>query len=240
MRVNVLSAVIMLLAGPAYAQVPAHTTVVKVVDTGGVPVPFASVSVNSRTPGFSDADGLMQQRSETGETASLRVRRMGYRPVEFRTARDSLSGVFTVTLEPIVLNLEAVTVTVRANTPLSRTGFYERAQLAQRGSFAAQFYGPEDLDAQSAGRLSDLLQTSRYVRVVTNGMVTRVLGRGNCEMLLLLDGRWVRGPIDDVTGAGALMAVEVYPSITSMPIANLPPMMNSSCGVIVMWTGGRR
>jgi len=235
-----LLAASLLLAGPALAQLPARTTLVRVVDSAGVPVPFASVSVNSHEPGFSDADGMMQQRTETGETARLRVRRMGYKPAELRVVRDSASGVFTVTLEPIVLNLELVKVTARANTPLSRTGFYERAQLAQRGSFAAQFYGPEDLDAQSAGRLSDLLQTSRYVRVVTNGMVTRVLGRGNCEMLLLLDGRWVRGPIDEVTGAGALMAIEVYPSITSMPIANLPPMMNSSCGVIVMWTGGRR
>ena len=96
---------------------------------------------------------------------------MGYKPAEYKATRDS-AGVFVVALEPIVLNLRPVEVTVRANTPLSRTGFYERAQLAQRGSFAAQFYGPEELDSQSAGRLSDLMQTSRYVHVVTNGMVT--------------------------------------------------------------------
>ena len=239
MRVTLLLAVF-ILAGPAYAQQPARTTLVRVVDTGGIPVPFASVSVNSHEPGFSDADGLMQQRSESGETARLKVRRMGYKPVEFKATRDSASGAFIVALEPIVLNLEVVAITARRATPLSRTGFYERAQMAQKGSFAAQFYGPEELDSESAGRLSDLMQTSRYVRVVTNGMVTKVLGRGNCEMLLLLDGRWVRPPIDDVTGAGALMAIEVYPSVTSMPIANLPPMMNASCGVIVMWTGGRR
>lgn len=230
---------VLILAGPALAQQPARTTVVRVVDTGGIPVPFASVSVNSREPGFSDADGLMQQRSESGETARLKVHRMGYKPVEIKATRDSV-GVFVVALEPIVLNLAVVEISARRTTPLSRTGFYERAQMAQKGSFAAQFYGPEELESQSAGRLSDLMQTSRYVRVVTNGMVTKVLGRGNCEMLLLLDGRWVRPPIDDVTGAGALMAIEVYPSVTSMPIANLPPMMNASCGVIVMWTGGRR
>jgi len=238
-RVLFLLVFLLLVARPVFGQQPARTTIVRVVDASGFPVPFASVSVNSREPGFSDSVGVMLQRLESGETARLKVRRMGYKPAEYKATRDS-AGVFVVALEPIVLNLRPVEVTVRANTPLSRTGFYERAQLAQRGSFAAQFYGPEELDSQSAGRLSDLMQTSRYVHVVTNGMVTKVLGRGNCEMLLLLDGRWVRGPIDDVTGAGALMAIEVYPSVTSMPIANLPPMMNSSCGVIVMWSGGRR
>jgi len=238
-RVNTWMAVVPFLAGAAYAQQPARTTLVRVVDTGGIPVPFASVSVNSHDPGYSDADGMMQQRTESGESVRLKVRRMGYKPVEFKATRDT-AGVFVVALEPIVLNLSVIEISVRRSTPLSRTGFYERAQMAQKGSFAAQFYGPEELDGQSAGRLSDLMQTSRYVRVVTNGMVTKVLGRGNCEMLLLLDGRWVRPPIDDVTGAGALMAIEVYPSVTSMPIANLPPMMNASCGVIVMWSGGRR
>jgi hypothetical protein len=240
-RLIVLAAVVTLCAGVAQSQNPTRLTRVRVADKDGVPIPFASVSVNSGDPGYTDADGMLTMKTETGETARLYVRRMGYRPVETKARRDSTSGAFSVELEPILVSLATMKVTARRSTPLSRTGFYDRATMAMKGAFPGQFYGPEDLDAQSAGRMSELLLTSRYVNVVSKGgLLEKVLGRGGCEMLLLLDGRWVRGPIDETTGAGQLMAVEVYPSISNMPIANLPPMMGSSCGVIVMWTGSRR
>jgi hypothetical protein len=54
-----------------------------------------------------------------------------------------------------------------------------------------------------------------------------------------VDGRWTRGEVDEVVTTGQVMGIEVYPSSSATPFANLPPAVMSACGVVVIWTGAR-
>jgi len=198
------------------------------------------------------------------DSLRLSARRIGFTPFVGRLGRAA-SGEFEVTLRSLAQTLATVRVTERgAPTPLEKSGFYDRMQRAQRGAFNADFITPEEIDARPGVRTTDLFQGRRFAFLQrTKGVSpqTYLMGRGGCKMTVFLDGRLLtpeaeRGrasssftdpnaivPLDDVVDAGSISAIEVYASAANAP-AELIPLVGAaqqgSCGIVAIWTGGRR
>lgn len=98
---------------------------------------------------------------------------------------------------------------------------------------------------------------------------TVILGRGGCGMNIVIDGqlahstaqddvseeapssitargtsRGVEGPpkpdIDQLLDGRSVAAIEVYPSGANAPAEVIPMTGRGSCGIVVIWTGGRQ
>ena len=157
-----------------------------------------------------------------------------------------------MTLGALAQTLSEVTVVERGvRTPLELTGFYDRVLRAQRGAFNADFVTPEELDARRGVRPTDLFQGRRFVSIArTPGARPQayLIGRGRCKMTVYLDGRLLRSEggvlaLDDLLDANAVSAIEIYASAANAP-AELIPLTGAAqagaCGIVAIWTGGRR
>lgn len=242
----VLSAACAASSAAAQAAPPTSVTV-RVRDERGAPVPHAVVDVKGGRPRVADDSGRVVLNA-ISDTTSLQVRRMGYAPFAERVGRDA-AGEMVVTLHLLAQSLAPVTVEGRrAPTPLENSGFYDRVQRAQRGAFNADFITPEELDARLGVRTSDLLYGRRFVFPDGNGRQKVLKGRGGCKMTIYLDGQLVRPdagivPIDDIVNTTAIAAIEIYASAANAP-AEMIPLVGSAqsgaCGIVAIWTGGRR
>ncbi len=252
------------LALPAQAQ---QGLTLHVVDGDGIAIPFATVMADPGGLRVADDSGWVRYpQVATGARMALRVQRIGYEPQSFRAVVPDT--VFRVVLTALPRTVAPVLVTERANTVLARTGFYERAQELQSGSFTGEFITPEDLERLGVSQVSRAVAGSRYVSVQRTTPYNQavLLGRASCGMNILLNGVLVRGIIEsDVAGAtslnafsnagggrgmaiedvitgSALAAVEIYPSVSNAPPAIKAAAVNGrqTCGVIAFWTGPRR
>lgn len=174
-------------AAPLDAQ---RGAVVHVVDETGRPVPYAVVSVNDGQGRVADDSGRVRIVTELRDSLRLRVRRIGF--TEFYGHAKLADGGYLVRLPVAAQHIAAMTVSERASTPLSRTGFYERLERVQKGATVGEFITPEELDQRGSSKVSDLLYGRRYVRPTTAGMGRAqmvLLGRGNCAMTIIVDGQ---------------------------------------------------
>jgi hypothetical protein len=242
----------------------AQTVVVQVVDSVGLPVPFALVDVNSVTGRVADTAGYVRVANVRGESLKVRARRIGYTPVETTLRRTSDNDAFRVVLKRVASEIESVYVRAERSTTVSRTGFYDRMERVQKGAIVGEFITPEELDQRKPMQISHILQGRRYVQVQREGSRSRavMLGRGRCKMTILLDGvrmNGVIGPgegatpqgpigisapmnlsIDELVEGNAVAAVEIYPSTANAPAELIPLTGGGSCGIIALWSGGRR
>jgi hypothetical protein len=172
-----------------------------------------------------------------------------------------------VSLSTLPNVVEAVEITARASTPLSRTGFYDRVERVQRGAIVGEFITPEELDERNQSRVSNLLHGRRSVRVQVTQFRPVITGRGGCAMNIVIDGRFTthvfganvgagltsinpsgsyqsssRGglDIDELVDGRAVMAIEIYPSSANAPAELIPPSGRGSCGIVAIWTGPRQ
>lgn len=174
----------------ALAQLPqSGRATVRILDPRGRPVPHAVLDVGGGVPRVSDDSGRIALTVDR-DSLTIRVRRLGFTPF-FGQVGVSPAGVIDVTLEPLAQSLAPVTVeTARDQTPLEKTGFYDRVRRAQRGAYNAEFVTPEELDARQGASLSSLFQGRRFVKVRPGGYRQSYLeGRGGCAMTILLDGQ---------------------------------------------------
>lgn len=110
-------------------------------------------------------------------------------------------------------------------------------------------------------RVSSMRLSARTVRVI--------VGRGGCPMTIMLDGEHLKGTVQDAVmsetpqsinpagtrmGGGdqnplsvdelvdgrSIMAIEVYPSTANAPAELQRLSGRGSCGIVALWTGGRR
>ncbi|MBW7932414.1 MAG: hypothetical protein H3C62_02130 [Gemmatimonadaceae bacterium] len=203
------------------------------------------------------------------DSISLSVRRMGYTPFFGRVAVglgrvDVSMHPLVQTLSPVQVTGQGWP------SPLEKTGFYDRVYRAQRGAFNAEFITPEELDARQGAHTTDLFFGRRFVNPVrtgTSSSQTYLLGRGGCKMSVFIDGMLQRPEVprgttgcgrgclesanneraivalDDIIDASAIAAVEIFPSAANAP-AELIPLTGSAqkgaCGIVAIWTGGRR
>jgi hypothetical protein len=238
----------------------AKGVVVRVREASGRAVPYALVEVEGGRGRVTDDSGRVVL-SAAPDTVRLAVRRIGFTPYLARTGRDARSGEFTVALAPIAQALGAVTVTASVNAALDRTGFYNRVLRAQRGAFNADFITPEELEARAPMRVTDLFSGRRFIatdRTKDAGNKTYLRGRGGCKMSIFLDGRMLTPdyppnvrmtdpkaivPIDEIVDPNSVAAIEIYASAANAP-AELIPLVGAAqegaCGIVAIWTGGRR
>jgi hypothetical protein len=244
------------------ADAPSKRAVVRVRDSNGLPMAHAFVEVEGGRGRVADDSGRVMLDAAP-DSLRLKVRRIGHAPYTGRVGR-ARSGEFEVTLKALAQTLASVTVVGRAvKSPLELAGFYDRVQRAQRGTFNADFITPEELDGRQGARPTDVFQGRRFVLVArTQGQYSQTFlqGRGRCNMTVYLDGRLLqpeppRGarssgrpsqgvvPIDDLVNLNEVAAIEIYASASNAP-AELIPLVGASaqgaCGIVAIWTGGRR
>lgn len=230
-----------------------------VTDAGGRPMPHVSVSLNGGATRVTDDAGAVTILNHQSDTLSVLVRRLGFAPFQGKLARASNSDAFRLTLLPVSQTLAAVNVQGRANAPLELTGFYDRMLEVQNGAHTGEFFTPEDINARSAGKISNFLYASRYVKVTQynpgSGVIKRarmmLQGRQNCYMNIFIDGVPIHGlvgdpfqkggeeAIDDFVDFSSIAAIEVYPSVATAPMSIASKVMGGACGIVAIWTGGR-
>jgi hypothetical protein len=246
------------------ADAPSKGVVVRVRDGNGVPIAHAFVEVEGGRGRVADDSGRVFLEAAP-DSLRLQVRRIGLKPFIGRVGRTARTGEFDVVLSPTAQTLAAVTVTERGmRTPLERTGFYDRMQRAQRGAFNGEFITPEELESRQGARTTDLFQGRRFVFPDrTRGMSPQIYlkGRGGCAMTVYLDGQLVRPegargsarsggsdprgivPIDDIVSISQVAAIEIYATAANAP-GELVPLTGAAqqgaCGIVAIWTGGRR
>ena len=255
------------LSSPVLAQQQQAAWRVVVRDTTGFAVPYAVVDANPGGRRVADAEGVVSYPRVSADSVRVIVRRIGY-SVATGWLRSDREGL--VELTPLPRALAAVTVTERQNTQLAQRGFYDRMERVKNGAIVGEFITPEDLERLSPMTLSRALRESRYVRVAGragNVASTEFLGRADCGYTVLVDGVRIESLQDDLPGltsmnprgtsrnapsrkpsmeelvmGSAIAAIEVYPSAANAPAELQARAMGGrgSCGIMAIWTGGRR
>lgn len=238
-----------LLGGPsgALAQLPAATRFAlagTVIDTLGVPVPFAHVFVFDRDEGtVANDDGHFRLDNLRLEKTRFVVRRIGFEPVYF-DVEVPVAAIINVQIRMrqnvrILPTVDIVNEDIRA--PLRREGFYDRL-AAGHGLFVT----PEMVAAIRPARATDALTSLPNVVVHRRGSRTRITSSASmqCEYGLVVDkirigqaGSRVRttSPDDAVSGTD-VYAIEVYPRNRGLPAQFLGMTQEDGCGTIVIWT----
>lgn len=260
-RLAVVAALLLALVAPrVHAQ--GDRAVVQVTDVRGNAIPFAYVSIVNGVSRVADDSGRAAFAMRVPDSLRLEVRRMGFDPFNGWVKRNPTTGRFVADLIPLPNALDPVTVTARANTPLARTGFYDRAARIQRGAFAARIITPEELEFRNPIRLTQVLQGDRFIKVQPMNGKAVLQGRGvMCAMTILLDGQRLLGTyeeamgnpnpppmsslaaIDDIIAAPSIAAIEIYGSAAAVPVELqrvAGSRMAQGCGLVAIWTGSRK
>lgn len=222
---------------------------VRIITEGGQPVPFATVAIDGGMPMPATAEGSLMMRARTRSAVRVSARRIGFMPTDTTVAIESGDEI-AVVLRPIVQRLDAVVVNA-GRTTLQGTGFYDRAERAQRGALTADFLTPEMLNLRNSAQASQHLQLSRFVTLEWSGETRRrrvIRGRAGCKIEVILDGQRAslrtddgrdEVPIDELVSGLAVAAIEVYPSLANAPSELHPLTGRGECGLIAIWTGAR-
>ncbi|MDP9200345.1 MAG: carboxypeptidase-like regulatory domain-containing protein [Gemmatimonadota bacterium] len=244
-----------LFAAPAYMGVssivhgqaqstPSFALIGTVIDTLGVPVPFAQVVMfDGQQAAVVDDDGRFRLDRLPVARTRFAVRRIGYEPVYFQLEVPVAATVeVEVRMRQNVPTLTTVEVTDDFRTPLQKEGFYER-MAAGHGLFVT----PEMVAAIRPVRASDALQSIPNVVVHRRGSRTRITGASQqCEYALVVDKIRVGQPgspvrtttPDDAVSGTDIYAIEVYPRNRGLPAQFLGMTQEDGCGTIVIWTKG--
>lgn len=253
---------------PDLARAQTQRSRVEVHDARGGRVPFALVTLGTAAGVVADDSGRALVTAR-GDSIRLLVRRIGYKE-HFGWVPRGEDGAYAVTLTPLVMTLDTVAIREMADTPLSRSGFYDRMQRVQRGAIVGEFVTPEQLEERSSSQTSNLFVGRRYARVIRQGSrgLPIIVGRASCAVTVLVDGHRVfnlvgeglagdapqsingagtqKGSagnlltIDQVVDGNDVAAIEIYPSTANAPVEMQTLGGRGSCGVVAIWTGARR
>jgi hypothetical protein len=249
------------LSAPVVLHAQPERIVVRVVDPETRPIPYALVTLRDGISRVADDSGMVVFGEAPRDSLRFVARRIGYDPFSGWVTRSEVTGEFAIALRILPRSIQKVQVTARANSPLGRSGFYDRVQRVQRGAYAARMITPEELETRNPLKLSHMLQGENLVRVQRFDMGRAILtGRGGlCGMSILLDGMRVSGTleellenrvnpppvsslisVDDLVQAQSIAAIEIYASNASIPAELQRTAGNVQCGLIAIWTGNRR
>lgn len=235
--------------------------VLRVLDPETKPIPYALVSLRDGVSRVADDSGMVVFNEPAKDSIRIVARRIGYTPFADWVKRSEITGEYAIAMRVVPRSLATVQITDRANTPLGRSGFYDRVQRVQRGAYSARMITPEELDLRNPIKLTQMLQGENLVRVQRYDMNRSMLtGRGGtCGMTILLDGMRVGGTleellenrtnpppvstlisVDDLVQAPSVAAIEIYASVASIPSELQRSAGNVQCGLVAIWTGSRR
>lgn len=215
-----------------------------VVDTLGLPVPYAQVYVlNTDIGTFADDDGHFLLDGLDAAKLRIGVRRVGFKPVYFDLELPVAATVdVRVRMLQTVRILNTIEVTEDIRAPLRKEGFYDRLAAG-----IGHFVTPEMVTAMRPVRASDAFSVIPNVVVQRRGSHTRLVGANErCEYALVVDkvrvgtpGSRVRtsSPDDAVSGTD-IYAIEVYPRNHGLPAHFLGLSQEDGCGTIIVWTKG--
>lgn len=231
---------------PAQQQdAPSFVLAGSVIDTLGVPVPFAHVFVFDRDEGtVADDDGRFRLDRLRLEKTRFAVRRIGYEPVYFDIEVPVAATVqVQVRMRQNARILPTVDIKGDIRDPLRKEGFYDR-MAAGHGLFVT----PEMIAAIRPVLASDALASIPNVVVHRRGSRTRITSAASmqCEYALVVDrirvgqaGSRVRTTTpDDAVSGMDVYAIEVYPRNRGLPAQFLGMTQDDGCGTIVIWTKG--
>lgn len=226
-----------LLAVPIVVQSQSQAFL-RVVDLDGIPIPYAMVTVQGAARS-ADTTGRVFVGDRRVLTVEVGVRRMGYVPFAGVAARESTADNFTVVLQPVQRELETVRTIAPKNTPLSRTGFYDRMERVRKGAILGEFITPEELELRGRGGVLGVFYGKQYARPVGRGALA---GRRNCKMQIVLDGMMIaqRDNLEELISINEVMGIEIYPSTANAPHELIPNAFRGSCGIVALWTGPRQ
>lgn len=256
---RLLTLLLFLVAVPLGAQ--DDRMVVRVFDADGKPIPYALVTLRDGVSRVADDSGRVSFNEAPEDSVRFQARRVGYEPFFNWVDRSPSAGDYPILLRVLPRSIQSVQISARANTPLGRSGFYDRVQRVQRGAYSARMITPEELEQRNPIRLTQVLRGESTVSVRRVGMDGAMLtGRGgNCSMSILLDGMRVTGTyeetldnrinppplsmltsVDNLIPIQSVAAIEIYASVNSIPAELQRSAGNVQCGLVAIWTGRRR
>lgn len=203
---------------PSLIAAQEATTRVVVTDSLGNRIPFAFVQVRQAKVTITrtaDDSGRVSLPIVATDSIALTARRIGYREFEGFVARDAEYGAHRVILERMAQSLDRLAIIAPGENRLFRNGFYGRQEQAITIATSTRFFGPEALESRHASRVSQLLGEIPFLRIGREGTKPFAQGRGRCSPTYLLDGRAMRGLIEEVAGEDA--AAEVRKRAAMMP-----------------------
>jgi len=201
------SIVVVLLLLVLTARGAIAQSLIRVLDRDSIPVPYAMVSVAGAAAYATDSTGRVRMGRELGVSPRVRVRRIGYAAFDAEVGRRA-DGEYWVTLDPVERQLAAVRTVAPRNTPVSRTGFYDRMERVRNGAITGWFISPEELDDRHITQVSRAVQGVGSVRVTRDGRGRPMLtGRGGCGLTVLLDGHRLNGVLGEGGSSDAPVSI---------------------------------
>lgn len=135
-----------------------------VVDSAGVPVPWANVTLNGGRRVVTGLDGRFRFRGDSIASATVEVRRIGFHPAAVMVNTWPDTGVRLV-LTAVPHSLSAVRVGVARIQSLVSHGFYDRMSEVEKGIGHGYFITPEEMAARPSARVTDLVSRLPAIRI---------------------------------------------------------------------------
>ena len=225
----------------AEAQAPPAPGVVSISvrDSLGRSITGAELTVDgTAVRGVTDDRGEVRFSAVRGGPATVRVRRLGFRPSSVDVVVDQHAPVTSVVmLSPIAQRLAPIVVRGGSNYTGRMAGFYQRRDLG-----IGHFISRERIEHDNPGQLTDVFRRIPGVQITSTRFIRNAVRfRGNggtCWPLVWLDGAPLpTAEFDlDFLAPSSIEGIEVYSGISQVP----PQFMGSrglgSCGVIVVWS----
>jgi hypothetical protein len=229
----------------AQDQLPAGMVSISVHDSLGRSISGAELTVEGTSVrGVTDERGEVRFNSVRGGPATIRVRRLGFRPATVDILIDQRVPVTSVvTLALIPQRLATIVVKGGSNYTGRMAGFYQRRDLG-----IGHFVSRERIERDNPSQLTDIFRRLPGVQITSTRFIRNAIrfrgNGGSCWPLVWLDGAPLpTAEFDlDFLSPGSVEGIEVYSGISQVP----PQFMGSrglgSCGVIVVWSreGERR
>ena len=229
----------------AQDQLPAGAVSISVVDSLGRSISGAELTVDGTTVrGVTDERGEVRFNAVRGGPATIRVRRLGFRPATLDIIVDQrVPATSIVTLAQIPQRLATIVVKGGTNYTGRMAGFYQRRDLG-----IGHFLSRERLEHDNPSQLTDIFRRLPGVQITSTRFIRNAIrfrgNGGSCWPLVWLDGAPLpTAEFDlDFLSPSSIEGIEVYSGISQIP----PQFMGSrglgSCGVIVVWSreGERR
>lgn len=206
----------------------------RVTDDAGDPVADAEIRVGGvLTIGRSGLDGWFRVPDAPTGLMWFGVRKLGYRPAA-ELVRLSPGDTVDVVIERIGAELDTVKVQARADAMWEREvrRFEQAIDVARFGTVVTA----DDIARRQPIVTSDLFQTMAGFRVLGSGGSATVVGRGNCQPFLVVDGMPAAAlRVNDLLPQSIRVLI-AFRSFAQLPAQLQFPTANQNCGAIVIYT----
>ena len=211
---------------------------ISVRDSLGRSIAGAELTVDG-TPihGVTDERGEIRFAAVRGGPATVRVRRLGFKPTSLDVLVDQHAPASSViTLLPIAQRLAPIIVK-GANYTGRMAGFYQRRDLG-----IGHFVSRERLERDNPSQLTDVFRRIPGVQITSTRFIRNAIrfrgNSGGCWPLVWLDGAPLpTAEFDlDFLSPASIEGIEIYSGISQVPPQFMGARGLGSCGVVVVWS----